>query len=202
MINHKIKCIFIHIPRTGGSSIEETLHGADWWQVKASTKHLIASTAKRIYSEYWDDYFKFSFVRNPWDRMRSMAKFPNFYGCVLKNNTIDISGYIKKFRPVEIDPRSVSDIDRGSIPYHKDSVYLNILNEELDFVGNYETLEQDFDYVCNMLSITTPELAHTQKQHRPALKSRHYTEYYNDASKQAIEKIYMRDIKHFDYKFN
>ena len=96
MICHKNKYIFIHIPRTGGSSIEHTLYGQDWWLVDRKSKHLIASTAKKVYSEYWDDYFKFAFVRNPWDRMRSMLKHGRFYGCGLENGIININTYIKK----------------------------------------------------------------------------------------------------------
>ena len=55
MISHELKCIFIHIPRTAGSSIERALINDDWWTVESKTKHLIASQAKKIYSEYWND---------------------------------------------------------------------------------------------------------------------------------------------------
>ena len=64
MISHKHKCIFIHFQRTGGTSIENALVGKNWHGIDPSSKHIFASTAKRIYSDYWNDYFKFSFVRN------------------------------------------------------------------------------------------------------------------------------------------
>ena len=75
MISHELKCIFIHIPRTGGSIIEKLLVGQDWWIFDKKTKHLIASQAKKLYSEYWNDYFKFSFVRDPYSRMLSLTTF-------------------------------------------------------------------------------------------------------------------------------
>jgi len=65
MISHEHKCIFIHIPHTGGSSIEVALVGKNWIDVDQKTKHLDWKEAKALYSEYWDSYFKFSVVRNP-----------------------------------------------------------------------------------------------------------------------------------------
>ena len=65
MISHKYKCIFIHIPRTAGTFTELLIDGKDWWVPKGygsfrQEKHIIASQAKKIYKDYWDEYFKFS----------------------------------------------------------------------------------------------------------------------------------------------
>ena len=71
MISHKHKCIFIHISRTGGSTIERLLQGEDQWNRDPYSKHITTARAKKLYSEWWDDYFKFTFVRNPYDRVLS-----------------------------------------------------------------------------------------------------------------------------------
>lgn len=70
MILHDSKIIFIHIPRTGGTSVEKHFgfkhqHG---WKPETA-QHL---TLKE-YSNHYDvnDYFKFTLVRNPWDRLVS-----------------------------------------------------------------------------------------------------------------------------------
>jgi len=70
MILHDKKIIFIHIPRTGGTSVEEYFqfkHQHGWKPDTA--QHL---TLKE-YSDHYDveDYFKFTIVRNPWDRLVS-----------------------------------------------------------------------------------------------------------------------------------
>ena len=73
MINHDNKLIFIHIARTGGTSIETALSGKDWWLIDPQTKHISAGMARKIYGEeVWRTYTKFSVVRNPWDRVVSM----------------------------------------------------------------------------------------------------------------------------------
>jgi hypothetical protein len=55
MISHEHKCIFVHISRTGGSSIERTIFKKDWWLIDPATKHLTASKTK--------DYTKITGIR-------------------------------------------------------------------------------------------------------------------------------------------
>ena len=196
MISHKYKCIFVHIPRCGGTSMEVATAGKDWWRVERSTKHLIASTAKKIYEPYWNDYFKFSFVRNPWDRMVSMGRFSKFYGVDLDTGNINMSNYFKKFPQIEVDPRSKSKNDKFN-PI-KNCVYLNILNVELDFIGRFENINEDFEFVCE--SIGAPSLS-LVNHHKLKSNHKHYTEYYDEETKQIVEEKYAKDIEYFGYKF-
>jgi len=76
--------IFIHMSKTGGTSIEETLgienvyanataecRGIPFME-KRFSKHATAAQAKNYYTdEEWQAAYKFSIVRNPWDRMVS-----------------------------------------------------------------------------------------------------------------------------------
>jgi len=160
---------------------------------------LIASTAKKLYKDYWDEYFKFSFVRNPWSRMVSMSKFP-FYGCVVENNLLGIDSYINKFSPVEIDPRSASEKDRSSIPVIQDAVYLNILNEELDFIGRFENLQEDLDTVYEKIGHPGKKLPHHTKS-KPCIRKNSYTLYYGPKTREVVGNLYKKDIEHFGYEF-
>ena len=196
MISHEHKCIFVHIPRCGGTSIEVNLHGRDWFKDDRTTKHLIASTAKEIYEPYWDDYFKFSFVRNPWDRMVSMSKFTYFYGVRIKASKIRFGQYFNKNYPLEIDPRSKSHL--GNFTSIENAIYLNILNADIDFVGRYENLQDDFNIVCDRIGIPREQLAHVQKARKPR---KHYTEYYDDRTREIVAEKYAKDIEYFGYKF-
>lgn len=199
MISHSHKCIFIHIPRTAGSSIEVALQGKDQWVLEPDTKHLIASTAKKLYKDYWDEYFKFSFVRNPWARMVSMSRF-SFYGCAIKNNLLCVKGYVDKFSPIEIDPRTESEKDRSNISVIQDAVYLNILNEDLDFIGRFENLQEDFSIVCDNIGMPRTKLPHHRKS-KPCIKKKSYTLCYDDKTREVVGSLYKKDIEHFGYKF-
>ena len=199
MICHKHKCIFIHIPRTAGTSIESSIRPG--WNFKNlgtdlfKQKHTLASTAKHLYKEYWNDYFKFSFVRNPWGRMLSMSQYKNFYGCIIKDGKLDISKYMQEHSGVEIDPRSKSNTE--NIKPIKNAVYLNILNEELDFIGRFENLQEDFSKVCSIINCEN-KLLHKEINET---KHKHYTEYYDDETRQIVAKKYAKDIEYFNYKF-
>ena len=69
MISHQYKCIFIHIPKTGGTSIENVLS-----QDKSK------GSDHRLLHEYsncsdFDSYFKFAVVRNTYDRIWSIYRY-------------------------------------------------------------------------------------------------------------------------------
>lgn len=199
MINHEYKCIFIHIPRCAGTSMEVSIHGDSYKMENFRYKHLTSSYAKILYKDYWDDYFKFSFVRNPWDRMVSMSKFPSFYGCKINDKgLLNIQNYLKKFPVIEIDERTDCK-KKYNKKIIKNSVYKNILIEDIDFIGRFENLKDDWSFVCDKLNGVPPDLGMHQPTKLRAKK--HYSKYYNQATLKLVEKIYQKDIEYFDYKF-
>ena len=66
MVNHKHKYIFIHIPKTGGTSIESALN--------IKQKHKDHEYYKKELKQY-TDFFVFTIVRNPFDRSVSDYKW-------------------------------------------------------------------------------------------------------------------------------
>ena len=120
-----------------------------------------ASAAKKIYKDHWDDYFTFSFIRNPWDRMVSIARYPTLYGAYEAGGKLNIDLYLRKFKNGEFDsrfPNLGKKWDGGS-----DTVYLQLLDEELDFIGRFENLQNDFDTVCDKVGISRRQLPHEAK---------------------------------------
>lgn len=198
MISHKHKLIFIHIPRTAGTSIEKALHGKDWHYVHSPSKHLTVHSAKKIYAEYWNDYFKFSFVRNPWDRMVSLLKYGWFYGISLDNKKIlRPEKYFKDFHKIEYDKRYFNENQFSDYTNVKESVYKNIIEGEMNFIGRFESLEKDFKKICEINNIKNVKLPHMEKS--PNRKE--YREYYDTNVHKLIERKYKKDIAEFHYEF-
>lgn len=151
MISHDYKCIFLHIPRTGGTSMETWIGGQDLWNDSPAEKHLTALQAKDLYKQYWNSYFKFSVVRNPIQRFISMLKYADYFGVkTVEGNRLDISGYIERFGsplPLEYDYRFVNrDLlqrlaqqDR-QFSLRASSLYRNTLGDELQRVYRFEEL--------------------------------------------------------------
>ena len=203
MISHKLKCIFIHVPRTAGSSIEKSLVGGDWWHIQKDTKHLLASQAKKIYADYWDNYFKFSFVRDPHSRMLSMNSHRSirkvyFGNTKLKRDGIisvdSIDTYKKKFgNPVliEYDYRFYKREEVETQKHKSNCVYGNILDEPIDYVGKFENLEADFNKVCKTLGLRKTVL--------PKIGQYRHSLCLGTEAKFAINKIYEQDFINYNY---
>ena len=203
MISHELKCIFIHIPRTAGSSIERTLVGEDWWNVDRKTKHLIASQAKKLYSEYWNDYFKFSFVRDPYSRMLSMTTFDNIRK-IYYRDTVSFTGiitdqHINEYKKlfgtpilIEHDYRFYKKEEVENETHRENCVYGNILDEPIDYIGKFETLEEDFKNICNTLGLREKKLG--KFNHSPTRGHSLSAE-----AKTLINELYDKDFLKYNY---
>ena len=186
MICTKLKVIFIHIPRTGGTSIEQALVGKNWWHVERATKHLTWFQARQIYTEYWDQYLKFSVVRNPWDWMVSLYYAHNYTRSAARG--ISWREYVKH-------PRLAS--------HEQDTVIQSaIIGSEIDFVLRFENLGPDFKRLCARIGLEAPELPnYSARSGRVGANKQHYSYYYDAELRDIIANRHKDDIRRFNYKF-
>jgi len=185
-------CIFIHIPKTGGSSVAQILFGKESRHISWD-EYYIANPVKfrRLY--------KFAFVRNPWDRLVSTYFFLKNGGLnYLDRDWADrnLSGYPDFASFVR---GWVSDVNINSwVHFRPQWQFVARETGELmvDYVGRFEKIDESFQDVARALNIKA-ELPMTNKG-----SHRHFTDYYDDETKEIVRKVYIRDIELFDYRFD
>lgn len=141
------------------------------------------------FKEDYTDYVKFTFVRNPWDRVVSCY----FNKVVRKAYSPFEECYGKDFEYF------VRFIDRQNLLEGNTHISLQIGQipmEEIDFIGRLENFSEDFSYALSLVGIEYKCLLHKNKTNHL-----HYSKYYTDETREIIARKYQPDIEAFGYQF-
>ena len=177
MIIDEYKCIFIHIPKNAGTSIEEYF-GNGSVRIQPS-KHADIHEIKARFKNYYNNYRKFTIIRNPYDKMVS------WYFYLKRNlgedyNIIEFNDWIK-------DPSKF---------WHANDP-ISFLKPQCDWIDStveiikFENLKDDLNNFFNK-KINLPI---TNKSNHS-----HYLDYYNSDSLNIIYNRYKKDFNKFNYK--
>ncbi|AFL72785.1 sulfotransferase family 2 domain-containing protein [Thiocystis violascens] len=217
LLSPKYRFLFVHIAKTGGTSVRSALEGLRWrdpWyypmflcsRFSHLSGHRIATKLPRhakvvaaqelLPREFFDALFKFAFVRNPWDLQVSSfhhirRERPHFLG---GHETFE------DFLRWKLDPRR-------PYQYHLDtsitlqSDYLIDLHGQVivDFIGRYERLHEDFETACARIDIQPTALPHARKAQD---RKQDYRGYYTDQTAELVASHFARDIALLDYRFD
>ncbi len=192
MISDRYKFIFIHINKTGGTSIEKFFDPfAD--QRDVERKHAKVRFYKRNYPNKFREYFKFAFVRNPWDWLVSRYHWSKEHQDLFDfsfaefirrlDHGIPLSDQAEWLENIALRPQ----IDRLTVDGQI----------AVDFIGRFENLQGDFNEICARLGIRAGILENVFKT-----AHRRYTEYYDDEQRSIVERLYAADIAAFDYRYD
>lgn len=210
IVSDSKKFIFVHVPKTAGKSVSAAL--MPYADKKAANPLHIHETISEFYqrtrkaghrpplplmrrrshddSARYADYFSFAFVRNPWARAVSSFSYLQ---------KIDLP----EAKNLDFD-RFMHDLESGA--HYLQSIF--IPKQQIDFmtdyrgeivldrVCRYENLQQDFAEVCERIGVKPDLEWRNPSQHRP------YVDYFDDAKRAVIARIYARDIEAFGYRFD
>ncbi len=217
LISYSRNFLFVHIAKTGGTSVRAALRRYRWggwhtlplWlasQMNQWTRprhklglkfprHAKAIAAKEMLpEEVFQGLFKFVVVRNPWDLQVSS------YHHILREKPEVLQG-VKSFQDflrLKFDPGRAYNflLDISAELQHE---YIVDLQGEVivDFIGRYESLETDFHKICSHIGIFTPRLPHLRK----AKDRKDYRSYYTDNLAELVASHYRRDLELLGYSF-
>jgi hypothetical protein len=201
------KLIFIHIPKTAGKSILYGVYGD-----KARQSHFLLKSYLFFFKNQIN-FFKFTVVRNPWDRMVSSFYYLKNKGG--KNSQLDSEFYEKFIKDV---PSFKEFIDKMiSSSKYRENV-LNCIhfipqynfiernsNISVDFIIRYENLQSDFERLKKILFKKNHAIKFHLKKLPHLNKSAHkkYNLYYSESYMiDFVYQIYKEEIDFFNYTFS
>jgi hypothetical protein len=215
MISLKKNFLFIHVPKTGGNSIQNILKdysedkivtlskyqdGIERFEVRNEkydiVKHsTLADYKKAIETKTFKKLFKFSTIRNPWDMCisyffsphRGDIKWDRDQFIIFIQGIPNITHYIREESIVEMIRKKA---------FKKNTVDKKSIDCDIDFLIKFENIHEDFNKVCEILEIPFNSLPHRNKS-----KKQHYTKYYDDELIEIVKKRFSAEISYANYIF-
>jgi len=197
MVSHKHKVIWIRIDKTAGSTLQTAFREAGMFCdepicpgcKKFNNCHDRADKISKL--PFWDDYFKMTFVRNPFDKILS--------GFCFVNQRPGLKSKFKTFKEL-IDHIYTQYKEGINLPiWYKNQVDWLKDNKgeiKMDFIGKFESLEYDYINLCNILGLKKIELKSINKTNHKS-----YREYYDDDMIKKFTEMFEPDLEYFGYSY-
>jgi len=205
IVSHRHRFIFAAIPKTGTHSVRAALRQhlgpEDIEQVglfvdkrfpfpelaQLRHGHLgLAQVRPFLGEDVFDSYFKFAFVRNPFDRFVSYCSFVT-----------------RQKGQFDRNPRAVMEHFVAKPPW--DHILFQpqhqfLIDEQgkllTDYVGRVEQMQESYDAIAQRTGIPTAVLERVNSSRRAD-----YRDYYDDELIEGVARLYARDLELFGYQF-
>lgn len=197
---HRLRCIFIHVPKAAGTSVARALFDE-------KSRHIPISRYFAFDPEAARSYFKFAFVRNPWARMYSAyhylarrigadPRYPDHrWATHYLADTGDFGGFLHRMKA----DRSYRNGVRRYIHFRDQLDWVRLPHGKkvaVDFIGRYERVAEDFAEVANRIGVDT------QLPHERVGAKHDFGEYFTPENVAFVGDLYQQDVRRFNYEFD
>ena len=185
----KTDFIYIHINKTAGTSVAKAIG-------LPRKNHMTAvQLIDQVGEAKWDRSYKFTFVRNPWDKVVS------HYNYRVKTNQTNLGdGHLSFADWVKCTygPNKDETYYNNPIMFQPQAEWLRNAQGQIDvnFIGKFESLSEDFSTIAQQIGLKNTSLPHLNKT-----LSTDYRDYYDEETTQIIREWFEEDLTLFDYTF-
>jgi hypothetical protein len=223
MISHKHKCIFVHIPKCAGTSIEKSLgHFEDYAgrdQQDHSSIRMVEPVNSKTFSstENMKELLKRFLVQikpapNPRNKYTvSREQYEKYFKfTIVRNPWARVHSWYKNVTRDELHRAEMGisskikfydflETFKYKTGLRPQTFWIKNYKGEipLDYIGRFENLSSDFEKVCNLMNIESLKLPHELKR-----TCNDYRDAYNDKTRDLISRIYKEEIALFGYSFD
>jgi len=195
IVSHEHKFAFIHVPKTGGSSITAVLAplanpNADLtekrgWQPRLHNIGWLHDTYEqsRKWIDAHPDYLTIAFLRNPFDRLASFYAYLGQPGETLTEFAVRMKHNPESVRWLRPGLAAISLIDFVG---------------DCKFLGRFETMQLSVDQLMDLLELPHVEVPHLNPKRQ---SSPHYSTIYIPEAKEAVARLWAEDLERFGYDF-
>lgn len=202
----KRKYIFICTAKCASSSVNGKLN--HFIHPEPKFHHMGINELVNFYPDInLNDYFKFTFIRNPWDRFVSLYndmflkrkgknKVMHYSYLEKKNNTI--FHQTKNFKEFAAKFEYSNWINEA---HFKPQYQYIFINQEIsvDYIGRLENLKNDWEIVKSNIGLK--DISNLGHEMKSKIKVNNYRKYYDDITKDIVYRMYKKDIDLFNYDF-
>lgn len=205
IVSFRHKFVFAAVPKTGTHAVRRALRRhmgpQDLEQVglfvqsrfpipelaRIGHGHLsLAQIRPYMTPQDFGGFFKFAFVRNPFDRFASYCSFVTRENAEFDEDPKKVMRHFldhPPFQHVLFWPQHAFVTDERG----------DVLS---DFVGRVEDMQTSYDEICERIGIPSAQLEKVNTS-----RKRDYRDYYDEALIEGVAKLYARDLELFGYDF-
>ncbi|MCC6680133.1 MAG: sulfotransferase family 2 domain-containing protein [Phycisphaeraceae bacterium] len=194
------RCLFVHVPKAAGISVAHSLFGHRGG-AHLTMRHYRVLFETLLGVKDFDQYYKFSFVRNPWDRVFSSYTFL-LAGGLLPQDQRYANASVRQYSSFHdfvlnwLTPENIR-----KIPHFRMQLYYLVDEQHrlaMDYVGRFETLKADYAHVRQVLGFG----GELTKMNVTKRKRKKYTDAYDTETIEHVARVYAEDIERLGYSYN
>lgn len=189
MINHQMQCVFVQVPKTASTSIRSIVGTPQKPHLNIVQLERQFELENVNHDKIFSSYFKFGFVRNPWDRVVSLYRRKEG---IQKSKEMSFEQFVRW-----IENSSDTCIHPSCHKYQLDWFKNGDGQVGVDYIGKFENLNNDWAFISSIIEATSI----LPYKNTNLGCSRHYTEFYTAETRDTIGEKFIVDVEYFNYSF-